>query len=140
MDEKKKISIAIVCANFNMEITEPMLQEAVAYAKKQGAEVKATVEVPGAYEIPFACSKLLARKDIDAIAAVGAVIKGETKHDEVITQAICSELLRLSSQSGKPIGLGISGPGQTWEQAKARAKDYAHRSVHAALAMAGKKF
>lgn len=137
---EKKTAIAIVCANFNMEITEPMLQEAVAFAKKQGAEVKAVVEVPGAYEIPFACKKLLARKDINAIAAVGAVIKGETKHDEVITQAIAIGLLSISCEFEKPIGLGISGPGQTWEQAKARAKDYAHRAVHAALTMAKKKY
>jgi 6,7-dimethyl-8-ribityllumazine synthase len=131
----KKISLGIVCANFNMEITEPMLQEAVAFAKKSGATVAATVEVPGAYEIPFAAKKLLKRKDIDAVVALGAVIKGETKHDEVIMNAICSSLSSLSLEFEKPIGLGISGPGQTWDQAKARIKDYAHRSVHAAMRM-----
>ncbi len=133
---KKTVSLGIVCANFNLDITEPMLREAVAFAKKEGADVKAVVEVPGAYEIPFAVKKLLKRKDIDAVATVGAVIKGETMHDEVIMFSIGSELARLSLEFEKPVGLGVSGPGQTYEQAKARIKEYAHRSVSAALKMA----
>jgi 6,7-dimethyl-8-ribityllumazine synthase len=137
---EQKIRIAIVGSQFNLEITAPMLSEAVAEAKRKGAEVVATADVPGAYEIPFAVSKLLARKDVDCVATVGAVIKGETKHDEAIMGAICSELLRLSAQFGKPVGLGISGPGQTEAQAKARVNDYAHRSVHAALHMAKLKY
>ncbi len=135
----KKIRIGIVGSQFNLEITAPMLSEAIAEAKRKGAEVVAVVEVPGAYETPFAVSKLLQRKGVDCVATVGAVIKGETKHDEAIMSAICRELLALSSENGKPVGLGISGPGQTEEQAKARAKDYAHRSVRAALHMAALK-
>lgn len=132
---EKKIRIGIVGSQFNLEITAPMLSEAIAEAKRRGAEVAAVVEVPGAYETPFAVSQLLKRKDIDCVATVGAVIKGETGHDEAIMSAICGELLALSNENGKPVGLGISGPGQTEAQAKARVKDYAHRSVHAALHM-----
>lgn len=137
---EKKIRLGIVSAQFNFEITTIMKNEAEREAKKLGAEVVAILDVPGAYEIPFAAGKLLARKDIDSVATLGAVIKGETAHDEVITRAICSELLRLSSRYGKPIGLGITGPGQTEEQARARAEDYAHRSVRAALHMAKLKY
>jgi 6,7-dimethyl-8-ribityllumazine synthase len=136
---EQKIRIAIVGSQFNLEITSPMLSEATSEAKRKGAEVVATAEVPGAFEIPYAVGKLLARKDVDCVATVGAVIKGETKHDEAIMGAICAELLALSERHGKPVGLGISGPGQTEEQAKARVKDYAHRSVHAALHMAALK-
>lgn len=132
----KRIRLGIVASQFNFEITTIMKNEAEREAKKLGAEVVAVLEVPGAYEIPFAASLLVARKDIDAVATVGAVITGETKHDEVITQAAVSELLRLATGSGKPIGLGITGPGQTEEQARARAEDYAHRSVRAAIQMA----
>lgn len=137
---EKKIRIGIVGSQFNMEIAAPMLAEAVAEAKRKGAEVAATVEVPGAYETPFAVSRLLQRKDIDCVATVGAVIKGETRHDEAIMNAICNSLLALSIQYGKPVGLGISGPGQTEAQAKARMKDYAQRSVHAALHMCKLKY
>jgi 6,7-dimethyl-8-ribityllumazine synthase len=135
----KKIRLGIVSSQFNLEITAPMLAEASSEAKKKGAEVAAVVEVPGAYDIPFAVGRLLARRDIDAVATVGAVIKGETMHDEVIMRAVAGQLLALSIQYGKPVGLGISGPGQTEEQARARTADYARRSVHAALHLAGLK-
>lgn len=131
----RKLRLGIVASQFNFEITTIMKNEAAHEAAKLGAEVTATIDVPGAYEIPFAAAKLLARKDIDAVAAVGAVVKGETKHDEAIMGAICSSLLSLSLQHAKPVGLGISGPGQTEEQARARAEDYARRAVRAALNM-----
>ena len=132
----KKARLGIVASQFNLEITTVMSNEAAKEAGKLGAEVAVVLQVPGAYEIPFATAKLLQRKDIDAVATVGAVIKGETKHDEAIMGAICTELLRLSLQYGKPVGLGISGPGETEEQARKRAEDYARRSVRAALHMA----
>ncbi|VVC00913.1 6,7-dimethyl-8-ribityllumazine synthase [uncultured archaeon] len=131
-----KVSLAIVCSRFNEEITSAMLKEAEAHAEKKGAEVAAVLEVPGAYEIPFAMNKLLPRPDIDAGVALGTVIKGETLHDEVIMMAVCKQLSDLSIRHGKPVGLGISGPGITEEQAKARIKDYARRSVEAAIEMA----
>ena len=133
---EKKTRLGIVASQFNLEITTLMSNEAQKEAGKLGAEAAVVIQVPGAYEIPFAAGRLLQRKDVDAVATIGAVIKGETKHDEAIMGAICAELLRLSSQYGKPVGLGISGPGQTEEQARARAEDYARRSVRAALRMA----
>ena len=132
---ENKMRLGIVSAQFNFEITTIMRNEAELEAKKLGADVVAIIDVPGAYEIPFAANRLLARKDIDAVAAVGAVIKGETKHDEVIMGAICNSIMELQLKHGKPIGLGISGPGQTEEQARARAEDYAHRAVRAAIHM-----
>lgn len=132
----KKTRLGIVSSQFNFEITTIMANEAQKEAAKLGAEVASVLQVPGAYEIPFAAGRLLSRRDIDAVATVGAVVKGETKHDEAIMGAICTELLRLSAQHGKPVGLGISGPGQSEEQAKARAGEYARRSVRAALHMA----
>lgn len=131
----KKLRLGIVVSKFNSEITMPMLKEAQAFAKKKGAEVKAVLQVPGAYEIPFAVSKLLSKKDIDAVAAIGAVIKGQTKHDVAIMCGITKGLVSLQLKHKKPVGLGISGPGITWKQAKARIKDYAHRSVEAAIWM-----
>jgi len=132
---KKKLRLGIVVSSFNSEITMPMLKEAIAHAKRSGATVKAIIEVPGAYETPFAAQKLLSRKDIDAVAVVGAVIKGETKHDVAIMCGITKGLISLQLKHKKPVGLGISGPGATWKQAKARINDYAHRSVDAAIWM-----
>jgi len=132
---KKKLRLGIVVSKFNPEITMPMLKEAIAHAKKMGAQVKSIIEVPGAYEIPFAVQKLLSRKDIDAVAAVGAVIKGQTKHDVAIMFGISKGLIGLQLKYKKPVGMGITGPGITWQKAKARMKEYAHRSVEACVWM-----
>jgi 6,7-dimethyl-8-ribityllumazine synthase len=123
-------------SRFNLKITSAMLREAIRLAEMKGAKVQKVVEVPGAYEIPFAAAALLARRDIDAVATVGAVIKGGTKHDEAIMPAVCLSLSSLSLKYEKPVGLGVIGPGATESAAKARVKDYARRAIDAALYMA----
>jgi 6,7-dimethyl-8-ribityllumazine synthase len=133
----KSISLGIVVSKFNEEITGKMLTEAQRFAKEKGAKVVAVTEVPGAYEIPFAADKLLGRKDVDAVATLGCVIKGETLHDEVIMMTVCKTLCDLSLKYKKPVGLGISGPGITEAQAIARIEDYAQRAVGAAIYMTG---
>lgn len=125
--------IAIVVADFNPEITSLMEKEALATARAAGARVVEVVHVPGCFEIPLAAKRLLKRKDIRAIAVLGAIIKGGTGHDELIANAIAAELLDESLDSEKPVGFGILGPKITWRQAKSRAKDYAKRAVMAAM-------
>ncbi len=60
---------------------------------------------------------MLARKDIDAVVLIGAVIKGDTLHDEVIMHATAQAAAQLAAQTGKPVGFGVTGPGMTREQA-----------------------
>jgi 6,7-dimethyl-8-ribityllumazine synthase len=129
------VSIAIVRSEFNEGITARMLGAARDYAKKHGIKVVAEVSVPGAFEIPVAAKKLLEREDVEGVATVGAVIRGETMHDEVIGHAVATALLRLSLKYGKPVGLGIIGPGATPGQADRRAEEYAIRSVSAVVRM-----
>ncbi len=126
--------LAIVASRFNAEVVDRMVDRALARAKELGLEVATVVRVPGAFEIPAAVHPLLRRADIDAAVAVGAVITGETKHDEVIMAAAVQALLDIGLRSGKPVGLGITGPGMTDEQAAARI-DAAARAVDAAQAM-----
>ena len=128
------MKIAVVASRFNAEVTDPMLDRALARAKELGLEVSHVVRVPGAFEIPPAVQLLLAREDVDAAVAVGAVIKGETLHDEVIMSAATQALMDIGLRLGKPVGLGITGPGMTDEQAAARI-DAAARAVDAAKAM-----
>jgi len=127
--------LAIVASSFNAEITDRMVERALAKAKELGAEVVEVVRVPGAFEIPPALHRLLRRKDIDAGVAIGAVIKGQTKHDELIAHAVARALLDLEIGTGKPVGLGISGPGMSHALAVRRIGNAA-RAVEAAVAMA----
>ena len=127
------INIAIVRSKFNEEITKKMLESARKRAKKLGLKVVAEVTVPGTFDIPIVIKKLVKRKDVDGVVTLGAVIKGETDHDQVIAYQAAHAITKLSLEYGKPIGLGIIGPGVTWDKAKKRAVQYAEQSVEAVL-------
>lgn len=121
--------IGIVCANFNPEITGEMLKTAHQIASSENLLIESKLEVPGSLEIPLATKWLLENKKIQGVITLGAIIKGSTDHDQVIAYGIVDNLLNLANQFNKPIGMGISGPGQTREQAKERASEYARRAV-----------
>lgn len=123
-----------MASRFNAEVVDPMVERALDRARKSDVEVTAVVRVPGAYEIPLAVQRLLARDDVDGAVAVGALIKGETLHDEAIMDAVGPALLEIALRAGKPVGLGITGPGMTGEQAMARL-DRGERAVDAVVAM-----
>ena len=125
--------IAIVVSRFNSEITCKMNLAAQKKIKQQKSKLVKVVEVPGAFEIPFAVSKLLKDKNIDGVVTLGTVIKGGTDHDQVVAHSVARKLLDLSAKYEKPVALGISGPNITWEQAKKRIKEYAERAVDTVL-------
>ena len=126
--------LAIVVAEFNREVTDLMVEKALARAQERGIRVTSVVRVPGTFEIPLAVQRLLERGDVDAAVAIGAVIKGETLHDEALMGAVPKALLDVELRTGKPVGLGITGPGMTDEQAIARV-DKGADAVDAALTM-----
>ncbi len=126
--------LAVVASRFNAEVVDLMVERALARAKELDLKVTTVVRVPGTFEVPQAVQRLLERGDVDGAVALGAVITGETKHDEVILHAAADALMEIGLRTGKPVGLGITGPGMTDEQAMARI-DAAARAVDAAKAM-----
>lgn len=131
--QDQSINIGIVVSEFNYDITYLMLQRAISHAKFLGVNVKVIVKVPGTYDMPVIVKELLKREDIDAIVTLGAIIKGETKHDEIIATQISRKLMDLAVEYGKPVTLGIIGPGATHEQAVERIEEYAVRALEAAV-------
>lgn len=130
--EESKATIGIVVAKFNEEITGRMREKALETAKKGGASVKVR-EVPGVYDMPLVVKKMLCEKSVRAVVTLGAVVTGETAHDEVIAKDTAKRLGELSLEFNKPVTLGIIGHQVDWENASARAEGYAERSVNAAL-------
>ncbi len=114
------MKIGIVVSEFNYDITMSMLERAKAHADFLGAKVEDTIHVPGVYDMPLAVKKLLGKKNIDGVVALGAVIEGETDHDEVVINQASRKLTDLSLEFEKPVGLGITGPGMSRLQAEAR--------------------
>jgi 6,7-dimethyl-8-ribityllumazine synthase len=127
------VKLGLASSEFNFDIVSPMIEFAKRHAEFLGAQVVAEVMVPGVYEIPLAVKKLAERADIDAVVTLGAVIEGETEHDEIVMQHAARKLIDLAVQYGKPVTLGISGPGMTRVQALERVNDYARRAVEAAV-------
>ncbi|MFH1588160.1 MAG: 6,7-dimethyl-8-ribityllumazine synthase [Candidatus Diapherotrites archaeon] len=125
------MKLGIVVAKFNSEITSIGLDAAKEKAKKLGLNIINVIEVFGAFDSPLAVSALFNSPEIDAVIVIGAIIKGETKHDEAIAFTTLKTLQELSLQFNKPIGLAISGPGMTYEQAVKRAKPIAENAVEA---------
>jgi len=124
--------LAIVWSRFNEEVTGAMLEEARKEARQRGAHVVREVSVAGAFDIPGAVREVLTWADPDAVVTLGAVVRGETQHDELIAHRVADALLRISSEFGRPVALGITGPGMSWEQATARIPN-ARMAVAAAL-------
>lgn len=127
------MNIAIVVAEFNEEIASRMQAVAEERAGQLKISVRHIARVPGSYDMPVVVDALLQRRDIDAVVTLGAVIKGQTKHDEVISHAAARALSDLSIRHKKPVSLGVSGPGMHERHAYARIRPVAERAVEAAL-------
>ena len=120
MIKEEKIKIGAVVSEFNYDITMVMLERAKEHAQFLGAEITQTVKVPGVFDMGLAIKKLLEKKDINGVIALGAVIEGETEHDEIVIQHASRKIADLSVEYNKPVGFGISGPGMTRLQAEER--------------------
>jgi 6,7-dimethyl-8-ribityllumazine synthase len=122
--------IAIVAADFDIEISSAMVDAAVAQAQRLGCEVR-VIRVPGCLEVPLAVARQLRDPITDAAVVLGYIEKGETLHGEVMGHAVQRALIDLSIHHDKPIGTGIIGPGATLSQAQQRKDSYAVAAVRA---------
>ena len=102
------MKIGIVVSEYNYDITMNMLQRAEEEAKFLGAEVARVFKVPGTFDIPLGVQTLLNQKEIDGVVTLGAVIKGETDHDEVIMNNAARKIADLSLEFSKPVALILS--------------------------------
>ena len=125
------MNIAIVVSEFNDNVTSRMHKVALEKAMELKLNVKYECKVPGVFDMPIVIDTLLQKKDIDAVVTLGAIIKGQTKHDEVIASVVAARISKLSIKYQKPISLGISGPGMSERQAFARVRPVSERAVEA---------
>ncbi|AHF99001.1 6,7-dimethyl-8-ribityllumazine synthase [Halostagnicola larsenii XH-48] len=125
-------TLGVVVAEFNRPITEQMEREALEAARAAGATVDRTIQVPGVYDAPLAADRLARREPIDAVVVVGAVITGDTDHDQVITDATAQRLSDVSLERDTPVTLGVTGPGMSAAEARERVENAA-KAVDSAL-------
>ena len=72
------MNIAIVVSEFNEEVTSRMLEVAKEKADSMKLTISHVCKVPGAYDMPIIVDKLLQNKEVDGVATLGAIIKGQT--------------------------------------------------------------
>lgn len=128
------IKIAFVASEFNYEIVQPMVELAKEEAKFLEVNVKKIVTVPGVFDMPLIIKKLLEDPEIDGIVTLGAVIEGQTEHDQIVAQHAARKIVDLSLEYGKPVSLGITGPGMSRLEANQRVRN-AKNAVDAVVKM-----
>jgi 6,7-dimethyl-8-ribityllumazine synthase len=101
------VRVAIVCGRFNDFVTERLLDGAVAALEKLGAPEPVVVWVPGAFEIPLAAQHFARGDDVDAVIALGAVIRGDTPHFDYVAGECAAGLMRVQLDTGKPCVFGV---------------------------------
>lgn len=129
---EEKIKIGIVLSRFNKEISDMMKEKALEVAAAREVEVK-LLSVPGSYDTPLIAKKLLMDKTVKGVAVLGAVVRGETSHDEVVAKDAAKRIGELSLEFNKPVTLGVIGHGVDWELAEERAEEYAERAIVSVL-------
>jgi 6,7-dimethyl-8-ribityllumazine synthase len=125
--------IGVVHSRFNEEICNALLESARAELKKSGAQAE-FVSVAGALEIPLALQWMAQSGRFDALAAIGAVIRGDTYHFEVVSNESARGVMEVALESGLPVANGILTT-DTEAQALAR-KDKGAEAVRVAIEMA----
>lgn len=99
----------IVVAQWNAEVTGPLLDGAVEALKRYGASDDRIVieQVPGSYELTSGADILLRDGTLDAVICLGCVIQGETRHFDYICSAVANGITQVSLKHNKPVIFGV---------------------------------
>lgn len=125
--------LGIVASRFNEEISTQLVERAEAVARELAVQTT-IVSVPGALEIPLALQWMAQSGRYDALVAVGAVIRGETYHFEIVANESARGVMDVSLEFGLPIANGIL---TTEDEAQAHARlDKGAEAVRVAVEMA----
>jgi len=114
--------VGIAASRFNQDITDQLVANALRALAAGGVDRRAVtvVHVPGAFELPMAAKWLCRDGRYDAVICLGAVIRGETPHFDVISRAVSQGLMDVALTEGRPVVFGVLTT-ETVEQAEERA-------------------
>ncbi len=103
------LRFGIVASRFNHMLVDRLVEGAIDCILRHGGSEEniELARVPGSWEIPVAVKKFLEREDIDAVIALGVLIRGSTPHFEYIASEVSKGIANLSIEAGKPVSFGI---------------------------------
>lgn len=137
------LRFGVVASRFNADIVEHLLAATLACLRELGAEERAVrvVRVPGAFEIPLAARLLCERGDVDAVVALGAVVKGETSHHLFLGAEVLRALSQVALDTRVPVACGLlTTDSEAQARERARPDSPANRgrqAARSAVEMAG---
>jgi 6,7-dimethyl-8-ribityllumazine synthase len=99
------LSLGVVCTRWHGQVTERLLERALAAAKECGVEAPVVVRVTGALELPVVAQQLA--RDTDAVVCLGAVVRGGTPHFDYVCDSVTAGLTRVALDEGTPVGNGV---------------------------------
>lgn len=132
---------AVVASRFNGAVVERLVDGAVDCLRRHGVEEGSirVVRVPGAWELPAAAQALAAAGEVDALVALGVVVRGETPHFDYVCGQASAGLQRVSLDHSLPVGFGLltcDTPAQAQERAGGKVGNKGWEAAIAALEMA----
>ena len=132
----KNLRFGIVVSEWNSEITEGLYTGAEEALIDCGTSKENIVRwnVPGSFELPFGCKKMISSEKVDAVIAIGSVIQGETKHFDFVCSATAQGIMDLNIQTNVPVIFCVLTD-NTLQQAQDRSGGtYGNKGVEAAIA------
>jgi len=99
------LSVAIAATRWHAEVTDQLVERALAAARACGISDPRLIRVPGAVELPVVAAELA--RSHDAVACLGAVIRGGTPHFDYVCDAVTYGLTRVALDAGTPVGNGV---------------------------------
>jgi 6,7-dimethyl-8-ribityllumazine synthase len=128
------LRIGILCATFNYNIVDALRRGAVRGLTSRGVAESdiITLWVPGAFELPVAAKVMAASGKVDAVLALGAVIRGDTPHFEYVSGEAASGLQRAAMDTGVHVAFGVLTV-NTMEQALERCGESDNKGEEAAV-------
>ena len=132
---------AVVCARWNAEVTDRLLDGALATLRAAGVpdESVAVARVPGAFELPVAAARFAKSGRFAAVVCLGAVIKGDTDHDRYINHSVAQALQSIGCETGVPVLFGVltcNTPQQAVDRAGGKDGNKGSEAASAAIEMA----
>jgi 6,7-dimethyl-8-ribityllumazine synthase len=135
------LRVVIIVSQYHEDITSVLEEGAAAAFIEAGGQAESLTKVtsPGAFELPLLCQSWAGRDDVDAVVALGCIIKGQTMHDEHIARAVAQGIMDVQLHTGTPITFGVlTCPSHEHAQARAGGchGNKGRESMHAAIASA----
>jgi 6,7-dimethyl-8-ribityllumazine synthase len=135
------LRVAVVAASWHAQVMSGLRDGARRALAEAGVEDVVEITVPGTFELPVAAARLAASGQVDAVVALGVVVRGGTPHFEYVCDAATSGLTDVAVRTGVPVGFGVLTC-DTDEQAYERSglpgskEDKGHEAATAAVATA----